>query len=553
MPIQGLQFTILSSQEAHQSYQATGSFVVYNPNDGVAFIATDRTATGLTWDYKVPSQSGGKFPGPINSYLSVFYLDQSGSGGSGQIVVYASPEYVAIPYFWSIGRALQGQVTSMDVVQGSQPGNPGAGIARLWVDPSGHLHILDSTGLDRTVIDSLNWGTIPLGGDLYGTTGNGHVGLLNNSVIGAYDASSIFRPLFGLMVDNNVTMWNSGGGVIRFLSQNALVETGRLDNTGTFSVPNQVNAATFNAVNNYYYFANNPAIFVQWDGTSFIRFSHSIWVNGGTIYLANNAGIYWTWDGAHITTVQAVMAPYFMATASLYFMGTSGTYYLTLNGNILQAASMNILSWGWVGLSGNPAIYISWDGVGINHTHQIRGPSLFVSGAIASQGWASGYTNSLGDTTAINNRLYTWTSIQAMRSWADLSGNSNAFLAPNIADNRGQGLAWEWSTWASVDHARLYDLKVAPVLDPLRVVRSIQGYYYDHISLKGGFNSEPYYNEDGSIESHPAYGFSASEVAEYLPELVSYSPEGIPEAIDMGRMVVILWEAVKQLYGRFPN
>src|SRR5215831_519151 len=126
MPIQGLKFNIPTGQERHLTFQATGSFTSYNPNDGYALVALDRTATLLDYDHKLPSQSGGHFPGPINSYLSIYYSDQSGSGLAGQIIVYASPQLLQVPQFWSIGRAVQSQVTSVDLVQGPQPGNPPA-------------------------------------------------------------------------------------------------------------------------------------------------------------------------------------------------------------------------------------------------------------------------------------------------------------------------------------------------------------------------------------------------------------------------------------------
>src|SRR5215471_16059556 len=118
MPIQGLKFNINSGTERHQSFQATGSFTAYNPNDGYALVALDRTATLLDFDHKLPSQSGGHFPGPINSYLSIYFVDQSGAGLAGQVIVYGSADVIQIPTFWSIGRAIQSQVTSVDVIQG---------------------------------------------------------------------------------------------------------------------------------------------------------------------------------------------------------------------------------------------------------------------------------------------------------------------------------------------------------------------------------------------------------------------------------------------------
>jgi hypothetical protein len=154
MPIQGLKFNISTGTEAHQSFQSTGSFTAYNPNDGYALVALDRTATLLDYDHKLPSQSGGQFPGPINSYLSIYYVDQSGSGIQGQLIVYGSPQQLQIPHFWSIGRAIQSQVTSVDLIQGTQPGNPPFGSSRLWVDGSGNLQLLASNGTNVHLIDT---------------------------------------------------------------------------------------------------------------------------------------------------------------------------------------------------------------------------------------------------------------------------------------------------------------------------------------------------------------------------------------------------------------
>lgn len=176
MPIQGLQFTIPNNTEQHQSYQATGSFVVYNPNDGVCFVATDRTASLQSWDYKIPSQSGGKFPGPINSYLSLYFQDQSGASSTSQVVVYASMDKLDIPHFWSIGRALLTAGSTLDINTGNQPQNPPQNSVRLWVDGTGTLHKLDATGVDEVMLDNSNYATYiggyVMGGDVQQTLNN---------------------------------------------------------------------------------------------------------------------------------------------------------------------------------------------------------------------------------------------------------------------------------------------------------------------------------------------------------------------------------------------
>lgn len=171
MPIQGQKFTIQAGHEVHQVFQSTNSFVAYNPNDGIAHIALDRTASLLDWDHRLPSQSGGKFPGPVNSYLSIFYQDQSGSGQSGLITVYGSMEPLQIPHFWSIGRALQTLATSMDITNGNQPPNPPTGVNRIWSDNNNTKHHLNSSGVDLVLLDTANYSSQAVGGDSSGTIG----------------------------------------------------------------------------------------------------------------------------------------------------------------------------------------------------------------------------------------------------------------------------------------------------------------------------------------------------------------------------------------------
>lgn len=168
MPIQGLKFNIPASTEQHQSFQATGSFTAYNPNDGYALVALDRTATALDFDHKLPSQSGGHFPGPINSYLSILYVDQSGGGLTGQVIVYPVPELIQVPRFWSIGRAVQSQSTQLDIVEGTAPPFPPAGICRIWADVNGNLFHTHSDGSDPELWDT----RLTFGGVLTGSCPN---------------------------------------------------------------------------------------------------------------------------------------------------------------------------------------------------------------------------------------------------------------------------------------------------------------------------------------------------------------------------------------------
>jgi hypothetical protein len=167
-----------SSQYFIPSGFAAPSIGVLNPNDGVAYVARNRQSTNTSvggWDYKVPSQSYAILPGLVWQSVGVFYLDQSGSNASGEITIYALSQKYEVPLFQAIGRAALVAGTTLDITTGNQPQNPAANSVRLWADGSGNLHVLTGAGTDKTVLDSGNYGTYSIGGDLYGTIGDAHV------------------------------------------------------------------------------------------------------------------------------------------------------------------------------------------------------------------------------------------------------------------------------------------------------------------------------------------------------------------------------------------
>lgn len=142
---------VLVTPPANQEKQ---SFALLNPNDGVCYLALNRRAdpNPASWDWKLPSQSYGSFPGPWES-LGIYYVDQSGAGLQGELNLYELDSRFDIPDIHSIGRALQARSTTLDITAGVQPVVPPVGVSRLWTDATDVLHILRQNGTDRRVLD----------------------------------------------------------------------------------------------------------------------------------------------------------------------------------------------------------------------------------------------------------------------------------------------------------------------------------------------------------------------------------------------------------------
>jgi hypothetical protein len=159
------------------SRESKGSLAILNPNDGVCYIKLNGPASNVisAWDWKLPSQSYGQFPGPWSS-LGVYYLDQSGSGRTAELNVYESESQLPMPLIVAIGRAVQSAGTTMDITTGNQPQNPPANTARLWVDNNGNAYLLYSDGSMVHLTDTND----TLGGVLTGFLPN--PGLATNSV-----------------------------------------------------------------------------------------------------------------------------------------------------------------------------------------------------------------------------------------------------------------------------------------------------------------------------------------------------------------------------------
>jgi hypothetical protein len=172
--------------------EENSSFSILNPNDGIVYATLNAGASLSTWDWKLPSQSYGIFPGPWQS-VGLFYLDQSGAGRNGEITLYTSNDKLNIPDIRSIGRALQAQQQTLDITyQTNPPTAPATGLTRLWAADTGRLHELFSNGTDYYFIDT---GTA-LGGDLTG-----------NLPAPTHAPASIFQYLGGSSISGNP--WNN--------------------------------------------------------------------------------------------------------------------------------------------------------------------------------------------------------------------------------------------------------------------------------------------------------------------------------------------------------
>jgi len=500
------------------------SVAVLNPNDGVVYIKLNQRAgpTPPEWDWKLPSQSYGLFPGPWIS-LGLYYLDQSGSGRNAELNVYDMVDKLYMPQILAIGRAVQQSGSTVDISQGATPSNPPAGSIRLWADGSGNLHKLTSGGVDATVLDSTNYGTYALGGDLNGTILNGHVNLL-----------SISGSTWTITGNLHATSFIYTGTLPAGLSAGD-ISADRGNGTGA------------------YFFAGASNHYIYWNGSQFALSDATILPS--PIYIGGT-GQYFSWNGTYLLTSHSLVIQ--GSSPTVYFGDAS--HYLSLSGGILylgpstvptnvqgQFSAARMASGPYMPpvdgdlavrrAGGDAAIYfydgshnLYWTG----SLFQLNGGNLVLSNALYPSGQTGAYIFAGGSNAILANAQ--------IGAYSAYNGtNMNGFLLGNSSNYLGQGLAYSWLTWASIPHAKEFGLRISTIEDPLEPVRHITGYYYNHASMEMD-NRTPKRKEDGSIEATMTYGFDPVEVAQYLPECVENN-----EQVDMMRMYVVLWEAVKSL------
>jgi hypothetical protein len=415
----------------------------------------------------------------------------------------------------------------------------------LWVDGSGHLHLLSYTGADTTVIDSSNIGAQTLGGDLYGSIAAGHVGLHNNSPISAYDTSGTIHPLLELDTGNSVLLWNAGGNVIRWVNQANSAQLGQIDNSGNMTINTgslSVANGTFslNGAGQWLYFIDgNSRMLVDssrnmyWDtynaswywrdtnrsnanamtlspvgnlnvlGVLDVRGTY-INSGGGYYYFVNNTGINWNWDGTYIRTPNRVAID----------QGLTVDNSSSNNGGGLMPYGLNLGNGSGEGISsqrqsgGNNQFGIDfWTGnikrlqITNGGNTQVAG-QLLVAGSIALQGVGINYGVTL----------------------------------PNSAATYGQGYANAWINASS----KRWKLNVKHLEDSLRIILhpDIHAVSYDH----------PNYDKDDPdkmIETVPSIGFVAEDWLPHVPEIVS-TIDGEVMGMDYARVTALLFEGLKE-------
>lgn len=270
------------------SREEMDSVAILNPNDGIAYVKLNAAANPATpaWDWKVPSQSYAQLPGPWQS-LGLWYQDQSGSNAAGQLNVYDSATQIDIPSFVAIGRAAQVAGTQVDITQGTIPQNPPANTSRLWVDGSGTLHLLDSSGNDRVEIDANNIASYVnpliaatnLGGDLSGPIPNGrvtaHTGpvALDAGVTLTFNGNDANHRIYQ---SGNVMYFDEYGSFSWRSSSRGLAGTMTLDTNGNLSIGSSLYIANnqwvfFGSGNTNGIISDNTNLYVRTNGTFMVQ------------------------------------------------------------------------------------------------------------------------------------------------------------------------------------------------------------------------------------------------------------------------------------------
>ena len=326
----------------------------------------------------------------------------------------------------------------------------------------------------------------------------------------------------------------------------------------------------------------------------------------GSLYLRSSNGNYIMDSGGDLSVTGSSHFGGWIYANSGYMLGYSGSYYINLSSNICQIVSMNLLSWGWVGFSGNSAINWSWNGGQLVSTHSIINSgnyyyfantafAMYTDGSWIRFTGGSGIGTSGSYVWMANNSgvgMYwdgTWVNIQP-RMWSPNEVNADIvsirnqssglrFTDDNVREVRPASTnqlktyvydAWhQWHrTWdgASMGYVDINGFHNGSTIknkhnlrdfsDGLTLVNDsrIKPRRYTMTDVprgkgKGKGKEQP----DRLIESEHV-GFIAEELAEVIPEVVGLDHEtGEPVGINYGAMVPILWDAVRVLSNRIQE
>ena len=508
-----------------ETHEEKSSMAVLNPNDGFLYIKMNGPAgpTPSQWDWKLPSQSYGLFPGPWTS-IGVYYVDQSGSNRGADINIYDSDQKLYLPSIIAIGRAVALAGSALDVSQGTIPANPPASTIRLWADGNGDLHTLSSTGVDQIVVDSAT----ALGGDLEGTVPNGRVTLQNQvGFISALGSTGTKRPLLQVNSLDQVIFWEQTTAPFRWVTPGAGAELLRLDNNGTLSV-----AYTLNVAGDIY--GNNGNLYLSSSGTNPIRIS-----NWGAAQLR-------VW-GALVTDTSIAIGPDYL----LQFQVNGYSWKGVVNQAVVRTDGSIITNGGSVYF--NDAGYatntyrLSWDGTYLHSTMPIRSSqSIYNQGGIYYAGATNQSAFSIWNPgefkiTSAPGNLYVAGLVNAL-------GNPCYGLGTYVNTASSQTVKTKIIELDSVESLNLIlDKAMRPVsfeyIDP-----QIRQKYHDPKE------AEPNPNAPDVIWTDRKLGFIAEEVSNVVPEAT-----GKIEGTDLGfglaaeMLIPILWSAVRELDGRIKR
>jgi hypothetical protein len=424
-----------------------------------------------------------------------------------------------------------------DLTWSAQPALPPPGVSRLYADVNGQLHYILPSGTDRTIIDTgnlaANVATQPLGGDLYGTINNAHIGLRYGDNIGLYDSGGTQR-IFVTMSGSDTWIQDVGAGQIRFINQAGTVELGHFDNTGNLNVAQQVTANTFNAQGNVYYFANSSTHYLYYDGSTY-RFGSGA---NNDVYIPTilTVGGPATITGSLTVNSNANIA----AGLSAWYVTSNGTGIGSVAGNTSQLFRAQQIA-------GNNMmfnVYMNnvtgggngWNNVELIMAYDVDNPYNGVGGQIVF------YNGNIGilATPPANTRLYVSgnSQLSSSGSWATVGTNNNNAWSFYCAGTAGGATGWQTSS------SRRFKDNIASIPDALKIVTSdVHGYHYTMHprNIRNTHGDE----EENPLPPFPAYGFIAEEWLGIADDVTTPDDEGPAGALDYGQITAILFEAFK--------